>query len=228
MLQLLFVQCKMLKISSKSALFSVLTWSSHKNLLLCCFSGSCSAADIEFYCERAIKETIDWSHYCLISPAAVLSLPAEWVYSETGDNKRALLHLSDPCIFLPSQSFPASLHRLLIPSDVLSFLSLYEDTSVHSVWKKNSWITLIHPFVWNPLLDPHSPLSAHPSLSPSDQPGSVSRKQLSPPCPPTRCYPGASWEWCSVADTVRAAVTVTKIGLNFLSPDKIRRHFISF
>lgn len=110
MLRLLFVQSKMLKVPSKSASVSVLTWSSHKNRLLCCFSGSGSAADIEFYCERAIKETIDWSHYCLISPAAALSLPAEWVYSETGDNKRALLHLSSsPSLHIPLFSKSSSL-----------------------------------------------------------------------------------------------------------------------
>lgn len=45
------------------------------------------------YSVNAIKETIDWTHYCLISPPTAISLPAERVYSETGDNKGDLLPL---------------------------------------------------------------------------------------------------------------------------------------
>lgn len=155
MFQLLCVQCKKKFHQSLRCLQS--WWDCLVNVSLCCVSGSCSAADIEFYCERAIKETIDWSHYCLISPAAVLSLPAEWVYSETGNNKRALLHLSSSHFpeYSSLRNFfqPASITFCLIPSLVFMRIPLFilSRERIHR-------ITLIHPFLWTP--PPHH----HPIL----------------------------------------------------------------
>lgn len=67
----------------------------------------------EMYSMCAIKEAIDWAHYVLISAQTTLSLPAGWVYSETGDNK---LTISPPSLCLASLPFffmCAFLHILL-------------------------------------------------------------------------------------------------------------------
>lgn len=156
----------------------------------------------------AIKETIDWTHYALISLQAALSLPAEWVYSETGDNKGALsprslceyvclsVCLSGLSVCLSDSSYPSiSLNQSSpLPSgkSLISFLKVQilawaalvpsHLWQIYPVWKRLHLTPLSTPTFTLPL-SPYYPPPHHyppPPLLCAAKPGSVHRKQLSP------------------------------------------------
>lgn len=157
--------------------FAVLVWVSE---LLFWLPFSCCHW---MYSVNAIKETIDWTHYCLISPPTAISLPAERVYSETGDNKGDLLPLLSfisplwtsllTLSYLPSINFGPSPP----PSPQLDVSLLFENSI-----SLPAWILSGNSF-FNHLKSPLRLNLYHPAPSPSPhplvQPGSVCRKQLS-------------------------------------------------
>lgn len=140
----------------------------------------------------AIKETIDWTHYALISLQAALSLPAEWVYSETGDNKGALsprslceyvclsVCLSGLSVCLSDSSYPSiSLNQSSpLPSgkSLISFLKVQilawaalvpsHLWQIYPVWKRLHLTPLSTPTFTLPLSPYYPPTPSLPSSSP--------------------------------------------------------------